>query len=162
MQRAVRPARSRSPVRSRQAARPRRSVSSFLIDSARQSRLSDLLGRSTRWFRRDPAGQTGAENAKVTGRKGKKKRGAFIGRGGTRNGIPSAVAAVCDCHRKSAMRFPAFPRRDAAVAARARERTRSSDLGLNRALNRHSIDFDSYFGFSLRGRTPARLLLACY
>lgn len=31
----------------------RRSVSSFLIDSARQSRLSDLLGRSTRWFRRD-------------------------------------------------------------------------------------------------------------
>lgn len=27
-----------------------RSVSSFLIDSARQSYLSDLLGRSTRWF----------------------------------------------------------------------------------------------------------------
>lgn len=26
------------------------SVSSFLIDSARQSYLSDLLGRSTRWF----------------------------------------------------------------------------------------------------------------
>lgn len=49
-----------------------RSVSSFLIDSARQSYLSDLLGRSTRWFRLE--GWKGMMIAKGNG--------AFIGQTG--------------------------------------------------------------------------------
>lgn len=90
-----------SPARLLVASRaPRRSVSSFLIDSARQSRLSDLLGCSTRWFRRD--GWAGVEH------KGGRGKRAFIGRGGTRTGFRRR-SLRSDCHRKSAARFPAFP-----------------------------------------------------
>jgi len=78
------------PWRAARRAAPRCSVSSFLIDSARQSRLSDLLGRSTRWFRRDE-GWVAAENR---GCEAVRERGGFYWAWRNADGIPSAVAAV--------------------------------------------------------------------
>lgn len=89
---------------------PRRSVSSFLIDSARQSRPSDLLGRTRdgRWFskgRTDRRSRTGRYGTQGQG--WKSREGAFIGRGGTRTGFRRR-SLRSDCHRKSAARFPSL------------------------------------------------------
>lgn len=102
---------------------PRRSVSSFLIDSARQSRLSDLLGRSTRWLRRD--GWAGVEH------KGGGWRGLLLGvaeRGRDSVGGRCGLIVIGKAPRAFSRLFPSHTRVRELVARKLTPLSRSRRL----------------------------------